>query len=216
MKALITAIQRGDLEACRRLVTEDPQRAVATQEQGVSARLMALYCQRPEIAELLAQVGPPPGLLEAAALGNSERLESCLTAGEAADTRSADGFTPLHYGAFFGRSEVVERLLQTGVDVNSEATNGSGLKPLNSAVAGGHLQVVHRLLDHGADIETRQSGDVTPLMGAAAGGHDEIVELLLARGADRSPRCAAGKSAADYAEERGHRHLVARLTSDNG
>lgn len=211
MEALFTAIQQGDTETCRQLLTQDPQRAAATNGQGVSARLMALYCQRPEIAELLAQHGPAPDLLEAAALGDVKRLETLLEEGQPAAQRSADGFTPLHYGAFFGRPQVVARLLQESVEVDVEATNGSGLRPLNSAVAGGHLAVVQQLLDHGADIEACQAGDVTPLMGAAAGGHDEIVDLLLAHGAVRSRRCAAGKSAADYAEERGHGHLLERL-----
>ena len=210
MEDLFAAIQRGDLDACRQLVVADPQRAASRNGQGISARLMALYCQQAEIGELLAGLGPAPDLLEAAALGNLDRLETCLASGQSAMERSGDGFTALHYGAYFGRPEIVARLLAEGVEV--ETSNGSGLKPLNSAVAGGHLTVVQLLLDHGANVNACQGGDITPLMGAAAGGHDAIVDLLLERGADVQRRCAAGKSAADYAEERGHGHLVSRLS----
>ena len=212
MEALFEAIQSGDLNACRSLVEGDSSLGGARNEQGVSARLFALYCQQGDIAQLLAQHGAPPDLLEAAALGDIHRLQTCLDQGDEAGMFSSDGFTALHYSAFFGRPDVARRLLAAGADVHVQATNGSGLHALNSAAAGGHLEIVDLLLDHGADVDSPQTGDITPLMSAGAGGHRKIAELLLDRGADALKKSADGKNAADYAAERGHPDLLSLLT----
>lgn len=212
MDALFEAIQAGDINACRSLLEKNPSLGGARNEQGVSARLVALYCQQTDIAALLAGQGPPLDLLEAAALGDVDRLEDCLARGADPGRFSADGFTALHYSAFFGRPETARRLLAAGVDVGVQAANGSGLHPLNSAAAGGHLEVVTLLLDHGTEVDCVQSGEITPLMSAGAGGHRQIAELLLDRGADLHKQSADGKSAADYARERNHPELVPLLS----
>ncbi len=212
MDTLFKAIQSSDVGACRSLLESDPSLGGARNEQGVSARLFALYCQQADIAALLAQHGPPPDLLEAAALGDIDRLSACLSEGGDVSAFSSDGFSALHYSAFFGRPEVARRLLEAGADVHVQATNGSGLRPLNSAAAGGHLEVVTLLLDHGAEVDCTQTGDITPLMSTGAGGHRQIAELLLERGADAQKQSADGKTAADYARERDHPELVPLLS----
>lgn len=212
MDILFKAIQAGDLNACRQLLEADPSLGQAHNEQGVSGRLFALYCQQGDIAQLLARHGAPPDLLEAAALGDVRRLEACLTQGDDVGMFSSDGFTALHYSAFFGHLDVARRLLASGADVHVQATNGSGLHALNSAAAGGHLDIVTLLLDHGAEVDCTQTGDITPLMSTGAGGHRQIAKLLLERGADAQKQSADGKTAADYARERDHPELVPLLS----
>ena len=62
-----------------------------------------------------------------------------------------DGW-PLHSAAFNGRTEMLKRLLDAGVQVASEAVDQPGLRctALHRAVAGGQTAAVRLLLERGA------------------------------------------------------------------
>src|SRR3954469_17319712 len=96
---LVTAITSDDLTALAPLAT-------ATDEHGVSALLLSLYHRRPEARDALLAAGAPVGPLEAAALGDVDKL-----AGVDLSVRGGDGFTPLHLAAFFGGAEAVRAIL---------------------------------------------------------------------------------------------------------
>lgn len=213
---MLQAIQEGDARKLEEILDHDPGAAAARDAQGVSAVLQALYHRRPEMAERLARARGEDDLdlLEAAALGRVERMKRLLAAdGEAVHAHSPDGFTPLHYSAFFGRAEAAGLLLERGAEVDAEAANPTRVHPLHSAVAGGHTEVVRRLLAAGADPNAHQQQGFTPLMGAAAGGQGEILELLLTAGADPAARSDDGKTARDLAAEGGHSELAERLAA---
>jgi ankyrin repeat protein len=207
------AIEEGDAEAVERLVREQPELADDTDE-GVSAALFALYRRREEIARtLLGARSRPADLFEAAALGLEDRVEHLLGGEPAAGIAAlaSDGFTALHLAAYFGRVEVVRRLLAAGAEVEAVARNATRVRPLHSAVAGGSDAVVEALLAAGADPEARQAGGYTPLMGAAAGGSEPLVRRLLAAGGDREAVNDNGETAADIARQRGHERIAALL-----
>lgn len=89
----------------------------------------------------------------------------------------------LAHAAASGESRIVERLLQTGVDVNS--ANGMDNSALNAAAAAGDLQMVQLLVGKGARSELRSGGlGRTALMNAAEVGRADIVAFLLAAGSD--------------------------------
>ena len=101
---LIEAVHTGDVAAVARLVAEHPERAAERDEQGVSALLHACYLRRQDIVDVLLLRLEALDLLEAAAVGDSGRVERLLgETGVEVDKRSGDGFTALHYAAFFGR-----------------------------------------------------------------------------------------------------------------
>jgi len=207
------AIEDGDAGAVERLVREQPELADDA-DGGISAALFALYRRREEIARtLLAVRGRPADLFEAAALGLEDRVELLLGADPARDVgaMAPDGFTALHLAAYFGRAEVVGRLLAAGAEVEAMARNATRVRPLHSAVAGGSDAVVAALLAAGAGPETRQAGGYTPLMGAAAGGSEPLARRLLAAGADRRLTNDEGETAADIARKRGHPGIAALL-----
>jgi ankyrin repeat protein len=54
-------------------------------------------------------------------------------------------------------------------------------------------------------------GGFVPLHQAASAGKSALVETLLSAGADASVRCDRSKTPADYAEDKGHTELAARL-----
>jgi ankyrin repeat protein len=212
---LFAAIDAGDSAAVEGFLAADATVAPARDPDGVSATMHALYRGRPAIAETIAAALPALDVFEAAALGRVERVRELLAADPAlARARSADGFTALHYPAFFGVGDAVgatRTLLDAGADVNARSANAFSVLPLHSAVAGNHDAVVAVLLEAGADANATQRHGFTPLHGAAQNGADTTVDRLLAAGADRAARNDDGQSAADLAAAAGHEALAARL-----
>jgi ankyrin repeat protein len=206
-------IEEGDAGAVERLVREHPELADGDDE-GVSAVLFALYRRLEEIARtLLGARSRPADLFEAAALGLRDRVEHLLGAepGPEVGASAPDGFTALHLAAYFGRPEVVRRLLAADAEVEAVAQNATQVRPLHSAVAGRSEAAVEALLAAGADPEARQAGGYTPLMGAAAGGSEPLVRRLLAAGADREAVNDNGETAAAVARSHGHSAIAALL-----
>jgi ankyrin repeat protein len=212
---LFAAIDAGDAGAVSSMIGAEPGLAVASDGDGVSATMHALYRGRVAIADRLAAALPELDVFEAAALGRLDRvLELVGASPELALARSPDGFTALHYPAFFGLGDAVgvtRALLESGADVNARSANDFSVLPLHSAVAGSHAAVAALLVEAGADVNGRQRGGWTPLHGAAEHGASDTVERLLAAGADPAARNDDGVSAADLASKAGHAALAARL-----
>lgn len=213
--ALFAAIDGGDGPAVNALLAADPMLATARDHDGVSATMHALYRGQRAVAVLVASTLATLDVFEAAALGRVVPLGDLLAATpDLAKGRSADGFTALHYPAFFGIGEAVEAsrvLLESGADVNARSENPLAVLPIHSAVAGGHDDVVAVLIAAGADVRATQRHGWTPLHGAAQNGSLVSVERLLAAGADPAARNDDGVTALDLARAAGHNEIVARL-----
>ncbi|KAG0497757.1 hypothetical protein HPP92_002154 [Vanilla planifolia] len=127
------------------------------------------------------------------AAGGGERLVSAARDGNATEVAAllernpslarystfAAQNSPLHFAAAKGRTEVVERLLAKGADVNSR--NYSGLTPLMQACRHGHWEVVQTLLLFRCNVsKAAYFTGQTALHFAAAGGHVQCIRLLVA------------------------------------
>jgi ankyrin repeat protein len=212
---LLNAIDSDDEPAVGALLGAHPDLASIRDDDGVSAILHALYRGRRAIAEQLAAVVGDLDVFDAAALGRAPRVRALVAVDpELARARTADGFTALHYPAFFGGAEAADTaqaLIDAGADVNARSDNDFSVLPIHSAVAGGHDDVVAVLIGAGADVNARQRHGWTPLHGAAQNGSPASVERLLAAGADRAARNDDGVTAADLARDAGHEEVLARL-----
>ena len=109
--------------------------------------------------------------------------------------------TPLHSAAFYGNLEMIQVLLDYGVDVHAKRSGGG--TPLHEAVDGIHhcdARIVRLLIAHGADPNKRNEYGTTPLhLAAAAEGMVEIVRLLIEHGADVEAKDDAGKTPLNFA-----------------
>jgi ankyrin repeat protein len=212
--ALFAAIDAGQLEHVRLILDADASLAGAHDGDGVSAVMHALYHRQNEIAEIIAGRLPALDVFEAAGLGRADEVARLTAADPSlAGAWSADGFTALHFAAFFGGGGAAAALLAAGADPNVRSRNELEVMPIHSAVAGGHRDVVIALLDAGADPNVRQRHGWTPLQGAAQNGDAELVDRLLAAGADPAAVNDGGTSAADLAREAGHADFAERLAS---
>ncbi len=182
---LFAAIAAGDADTVRNLVAKDATLAGCRNEEGISARMLALYRGDVELLEALVDAGPDLDVFEAAGLGAEERLDELLAHEPAlVHARAADGFTPLHFAAFFSHPGAARLLVERGVDVGAVAENPMKVQPLHSAAAASCGEVVELLLDHGADPNAKQQSGGVPLDAARQNGADDIVDLLIARGGD--------------------------------
>ena len=154
---------------------------------GIGPILGALYKGDREQAEQLAGEAESLDVFEAAALGRAERLEELSRADpELARAWSPDGFTALHYAAFFGTPEALRALVAAGADLEAPSENqefAPEARPLHSAVAAGRMDNAEALLEAGADPNAKQHGGFTPLMEAEQRGDFDVAELLIRYGA---------------------------------
>jgi uncharacterized protein len=209
---LIAAIDAGADDRVAELLEHSPAVAASRDADGVSAVMHALYRGQRTAAEAIAAKLPSPDVFEAAGLGRTESVQELVRSDPSlAAAWYADGFTALHFAAFFGGGDAARALLAAGADPNVRSRNDFAVMPIHSAVAGGHGDVVAALLDAGADPNIRQRHGWTPLQGAAQHGDTESVERLLAAGADPSATNDDGRSAADLARAGGHAALAERL-----
>ena len=153
----------------------------------ISPILETLYRGDRAEAERLGGEAAELDVFDAAALGDLDRLRELLDAdGEAALAWSPDGFTALHYAAFFDGPDAVGILVEHGSDLEAASTNeefAPGAHPLHSAIAAKRADTAVALLEAGADPNARQHGGITPLMEAEQLGDLELAETLIRYGA---------------------------------
>jgi uncharacterized protein len=211
---LFEAIEADDVEEVRRLVTENPSLAIARDDHGVSALMRALYRMNLGLVDAVKDRVDELDVFEAASFGDLDRLTTLLDAEPALVTGySEDGFTPLHFAAFFGRPEAAALLLARGAEVDAFGRGWMTGTALHSAVSRSRSDIVRSLLDAGADPNVRQTAGWTPLHAAAANGDLPSVEPLLEAGADPAATNEEGRSVLQMAEERGDAATIARIRS---
>jgi ankyrin repeat protein len=158
-----------------------------------SPLLAALRNGRAEAAEFLAEHGAHLDLEGAAGVGRLDVVQSFFTdAGalrpEATQAQMETGFL---WACEYGRNNVVEFLLDKGVDMRTKAN--TGLTGLHWAIVGGQLATVHFLIKRGAPLEERNAYGGTALgqaVWSASNNTDPtvdcvpIIRVLMAAGAD--------------------------------
>jgi ankyrin repeat protein len=173
----------------------------------------AFYYRRPEIAELFIAAKSELDIFEATAAGKADKVSEILRRDPgAAKSWSADGFTALHFAAFFNRPEIVRNLVQHGADVAAVAKNPMNVTPLHSAAAAHSGEIVRILVENGARANVKQQGGWTPLHEAAQIGDIEMVRDLLDHGADPQANSDDGRTPAQMAQAKGHEEIAKLLS----
>ncbi len=215
-KSFHEQVKRGDLDAVRAALTEDPSLLDATNESGQNAFLLAKYYRQERIAQYLLSLNPKLDVFNASVAGRTTEVLRKIDEDPALlEAHSSDGWTPLHLAAFFGHPDLANALLDRGAPVDAPSTNAMRNTPLHAAAAGGNLPLVQILVKRGADVNARQESGWTALHSAAQSGNRPILEFLLANGADVHARAANNQSALDLALSKGH-HEIAMLLEELG
>ena len=157
----LEAVTKGDRVRVRELLAQDQSLVERKSESGVSAVLISVYYQKPEIAHDLVAAGAQIEIFEAAALGDAKRARELLQQDPGlANAFAVDGFQPLGLASFFRQPELVSLLLE--------------------AAQAGELEILELLLQYGADPLGRREDGQTALDLARQEGHSDIVARLTA------------------------------------
>jgi Ankyrin repeats (3 copies) len=132
--------------------------------------------------------------------------------GSSVDPEGRVGFSTLHSATRYWDLEMVQVLLDYGVDVNAKSDTSH--TPLNYALEYGPENVdpcvVRLLFDHCADPNLQANDGLTPLYRASQHGKVEIVRLLVERGASIEVQDSAGRTPLDVASGE-HRDEIVKL-----
>jgi ankyrin repeat protein len=208
---MLQLASQGETAEALQLLDADGIDVNATQTDGSTALLWAVYHNDPDLVERLLDLGANAGLrnsygatplAQAATNGNADIIKRLLRAGVAADERGADDQTALMIVARGGNVEAARVLLGAGADPNA-VEKWRGQTALMWASAQEKPAMVKLLLAAGADpnaqslpndwqrqvtAEPRMKilppGAMTPLHYAAREGCAECAQLLIDSGAD--------------------------------
>jgi len=208
----LISVTEGDTARVKELLGQDPSLARATDKDGVSAVLKAVYYNRKDVADALVAARNDLDIFEASAVGQTQRVADLISKDPSLiNSFAADGFYPLGLAVFFKHPETVKVLLNAGADVNTQARNAMKVRPIHAAAAAALIDVARSLIERGADVNARQQAGFTPLHEAAMTGKIEFARLFLDHGADVNARTEDGRTALAIAAQAGQEKMVTFL-----
>jgi len=159
---LVTAVKAGDAERVEAILAAEPNLASTRDDDGVSVLMLSRYRSNRAITDALLATDPELDVFEAAALGYLDRLRERLDDDPSGvSALSPDGYTALHFAAFFAKPEAARTLLDAGAPVGVVAANAMRVQPLHSAAAGRQTEICRLLLAAGAEVDATQAGGFT-------------------------------------------------------
>jgi uncharacterized protein len=179
-----SALERDNVPQVKALLVRgfDPNSVSPT---GEYALVLALRQSSFQVAQLL--IADPATQVEVRTVKDESPLMLAAIKGQLALCqqlldRDADvnkpGWTPLHYAASGGKTEVIQLLLQHFAYIDAASPNGS--TPLMLAAMYGSTDTVRVLLQAGADPKLKNALDLTALDFARKVGHLDAIELIAA------------------------------------
>ncbi|KIW19973.1 hypothetical protein PV08_00548 [Exophiala spinifera] len=183
---LTNAIERGDLEAVRVHLTNNPDGLNQCDENGQPPLHVSLQENQRDIVNFLLESGASiesvgfhgwRPLHIAASLGNLELVEVCLQHGADVKSRTRTRQTPMHKAASSRSASVVRRLIEAGADPNDR--NDRGMTALHVAAHQNDIQIVRLLVnEHGMDVLAKDFMKLTAATWAERSGHLEVLAFL--------------------------------------
>jgi uncharacterized protein len=212
-KPFFALADADDAETLGKALAGAPESFRLRNEAGESLFLYCVFRGKAKCAELLKARGSL-SLHEAALAGDAERVAALAKAAPwSADALSPDGWAALHLAAFLGQGAVIMRLLEGGADARIFSRAMEQNLPIHAAAAGRRIDKASyaKLVAATGNPDALQKQGYTALMIAAGNGFVDAVDVLLKAGADKMLKTPEGKTAADFARERGHTDLAAQL-----
>ncbi len=168
---LIAAVDAGDAQAVEQLLQQGANVNARTRG-GLTALSLAVIRGYDSIALTLIERGASLDARDKS--GDRQQM--------------SPGYSPVHYAAIYGRTRVLERMLQAGVSPDLRDKNGRTLLML--AAENGHADTVRLLLRAGANPRAVSALGETVLDCAKRGKNPTVIRLVEA--ATNSPESVSG------------------------
>jgi uncharacterized protein len=166
----------GNLARVRELLDAHPAALNMRAPWNETAVEAATQMGNKPILDLLLARGAPLDFFTACVLGRVEQVAAELASDPGrASARGVHELPVLYFAAIGGSSEIAERLLAGGADVNARAEAAA---PIHGAVMGGSVDMVRLLLERGADASLPDYEGRGARRLAADMGRADIVELF--------------------------------------
>jgi ankyrin repeat protein len=123
---------------------------------------------------------------EACELGAIQEVKKLIEQKFSVNEYDLYGLAPLHYAAKYGRSDIVNLLIENGANENKEEKDEYfQYTPLHCAALYNHLDTVKVLLSYHTIIDSQSYLEETPLFLACSRGNYEVAKYLIEKGANR-------------------------------
>ena len=179
------AVERGDVEAARRIIRSNPSLLQQTGYEGYTPLMLAVAKDDLAMARMLLEEGADPNdgsfkgspLHQAARNAGPDIVRLLLDKGARINEEDSQHRTPLVIARELRRTQIEDLLVSRGgQDVDKAAR-------IRQAVERGDRQAVTALLDEGIPVETHVANGTALLDAAAENGDVEMARLLVLRGA---------------------------------
>jgi L-ascorbate metabolism protein UlaG (beta-lactamase superfamily) len=118
----------------------------------------------------------------------------------------------LHVGIYSKNPELVNYLIDEGVDINKRTTDGKGRTPLYLAIDVGAPDIAKILAERGADVNIADDNGITPVLYAVMVGEKDIADVLIKHNANiNSSAKNTSRSPLHEAAARGYSAIVDQL-----
>ena len=189
---LIQAVENNDIKKVQGILQDTSYPINETNDEGETPLLIATHENYIEVAKLLIKAG--------------------------ADINQQDSIqdSAYLYAGAQGKTEILKYMIEHA-EPNQNIVNRFGGNALIPAAEKGHLNNVKLLLeDSKVDIDHQNNFGYTALIEAVAlrdGSevYQQIVQELLAYNANKELRDDSGKTALDYAKEKGYTNMIKKL-----
>lgn len=195
---VIGAATKGNMPMIRRLVEAGVEINLQDAE-GNDVLSQAIISGHYELVEPLLSMGATvklESLKNALAAGASDTLERLLLKAEAEVFQGESGGQLLIEAAKYGNLKLIEKLLDSGVDLDTY-----GIEAVEEACAKGEVEVVLRLIEKGVEIASDMGLFSKMLEGeGSVASKVSLTKLLLDQGVQVDAMCLAAASAIDDPE----------------
>lgn len=139
-------------------------------------------------------------------------VKHCLENGLDSNEIFEDRYTLLLPSTCCGDEKLVRLLIKHGANVNFRSK--LGMTPIYLASQHGAYSLVQLLIENGVNIDIASTDEVkSPLLESTIQGHDLIVSALIKAGGDVNIKDVEGKTALDYAREKGFENIIKILNT---
>ncbi|CAB3249987.1 unnamed protein product [Arctia plantaginis] len=146
------------------------------------AKIVTIHNAQIQMHQFARQYPKWTGKGACAFYGDHQRVGDLIikarNAKELVNTPDNAGYTPLHYAARKGYTDICKLLLQNGAQIDAQTKSGQA-SPLHKAAVAGKIETIQFLIQSGAQINKQDADGQTILHKAAINKHLDLFNYLL-------------------------------------